>query len=85
MALQGLVRATVGVDFVLSLKLADLEKAEKCLGQLGLRSRLPISARDFFTMRKEYIDQRNLIAWSFVDYINPANQVDILINKKNSD
>jgi predicted nucleotidyltransferase len=32
-------------------------------------------------MRKEYIEQRNLIAWSFVDYQNPSRQVDILITE----
>lgn len=32
-------------------------------------------------MRKEYIENRNLIAWSFVDYQNPSRQVDILITK----
>ncbi len=32
-------------------------------------------------MRKEYIEERNLIAWSFVDYKNPTRQADILITK----
>lgn len=32
-------------------------------------------------MRKEYIENRNLIAWSFVDYKNPLRQADILITK----
>ena len=32
-------------------------------------------------MREEYIANRNLKAWSFVDYANPSRQVDILITK----
>lgn len=32
-------------------------------------------------MRREYMENRNLLAWSFVDYKNPARQVDILIHK----
>jgi hypothetical protein len=80
LALQGLVRATMDVDFVLSLKQSDYEKAEKVLGQLGLQSRLPIRAHEVIKMRKEYIENRNLLAWSFVDFKNPAKQVDILIN-----
>lgn len=81
LALHGLVRATMDVDFVLSLKQADFEFAEKALGSVGLQSRLPIRAQDIIKMRKEYIENRNLIAWSFVDYKNPSRQVDILITK----
>jgi hypothetical protein len=81
LALHGLVRATVDVDIVLSLKLDDFEKAEALLLKIGLQSRLPIRAQDIIKMRTEYIKNRNLIAWSFVDYKNPARQVDILINQ----
>ncbi len=79
LALHGLVRATVDVDLVLCLKQEDFEKAEKALAQIGLKSRLPVRAEDIIKMRKEYINNRNLLAWSFVDYKNPHRQVDILI------
>lgn len=81
LALHGLVRATVDIDFILSLTQKDFELAEKVLAQLGLKSRLPVRAQDIIKMRKEYIENRNLLAWSFVDYNNPARQVDILITK----
>lgn len=81
MALHGMVRATMDIDFVLSLRQADFELAEKALGSIGLKSRLPIRAQDVIKMRKEYIENRNLIAWSFVDYQNPSRQVDILITR----
>jgi Nucleotidyl transferase AbiEii toxin, Type IV TA system len=81
LALHGLVRATMDVDFVLSLRLADFERAEAALGSIGLKSRLPIRAQDVIKMREEYIEKRNLLAWSFVDYSNPARQVDILITE----
>jgi hypothetical protein len=81
LALHGIVRATMDVDFVLSLKLSDFELAEKALGKVGLQSRLPVRAQDIIKMRKEYIENRNLMAWSFVDYKNPSRQVDILITK----
>lgn len=81
MALHGLVRATVDIDFVLSLKQNDFEKAEKILLSLGLQSRLPISAKDVIMMRKEFIEKRNLLAWSFVDNKNFTRQVDILITQ----
>ena len=81
LALHGLVRATIDVDFVLTLKLPDFELAEKVLGQLGLKSRLPVRAQDIIKMRQEFIKNRNLLAWSFVDPQNPSRQVDILITK----
>ncbi|MGZ3746173.1 MAG: nucleotidyl transferase AbiEii/AbiGii toxin family protein [Pseudobdellovibrionaceae bacterium] len=81
LALHGVVRATVDVDLVLNLKQNDFERAEQALGKIDLQSRLPIRAQDVIKMRKEYIENRNLIAWSFVDYKNPTRQVDILITK----
>jgi len=81
LALHGIVRATMDVDFVLTLKQSDYETAEKALGKINLQSRLPIRAQDVIKMRLEYIENRNLIAWSFVDYKNPSRQVDILITK----
>ncbi|HEY8269813.1 MAG TPA: hypothetical protein VIG33_02925 [Pseudobdellovibrionaceae bacterium] len=72
LALHGLVRATMDVDLVLNLKQSDFEQAETALGKIDLQSRLPIRAQDIIKMRKEYIENRNLIAWSFVDYKNPT-------------
>ena len=81
LALHGIVRATMDVDFVLSMRQSDYERAELALKKIGLQSRLPIRAQDVFKMRKEFIEKRNLIAWSFVDFSNPSRQVDILITK----
>ncbi len=81
LALHGIVRATVDVDLVLNLTLADYEKAEKALLEIGLKSRLPIRSQDVIKMREEYIKNRNLIAWSFVDFQNPTRQVDIIITE----
>jgi len=79
LALHGIVRATMDVDFVIKLRQKDYQLAEEALGEIGLQSRLPISAHDVIKMRKEYIKNRNLMAWSFVDYQDPSRQADILI------
>lgn len=81
LALHGIVRATMDVDLVLSLTLKDFELVEKAFQKIHLKSRLPIRAQDVIKMRNEYIEQRNLFAWSFVDYQNPSRQVDILITE----
>jgi hypothetical protein len=85
MALHGLVRATIDIDFVLKLTKRDFEAVEQILQKIGLQSRLPVRAKDIISMRQEYIEDRNLIAWSFVDYKNPTRQIDILITKDLSD
>lgn len=81
LALHGIVRATVDIDLILRLNKTNFEAAEKIMNKLGLTSRIPVRAHDVIVMREEYIKNRNLIAWSFVDYKNPTRQIDILITK----
>lgn len=79
LALHGIVRATVDIDLVISLRESELQKAEDALKRLGLTSRIPVSAKEIANFHEEYRTNRNLIAWSFVDYKNPARQVDLLL------
>lgn len=79
LALQGLVRATVDVDIVISLDLKSLEKVESALKKINLESRIPVRAKDIYQFREEYIKNKNLVAWSFINPINPTEQLDILI------
>lgn len=79
LALHGIVRATMDVDFVVSLEESHLMKAEQALRELGLQSRIPVRAKDLAEFHEEYRKHRNLIAWSFVDFQNPSRQVDLLI------
>ena len=80
-ALHGAIRGTVDVDIVIALTKASLEGAESALGNIGLQSRLPITAEDVYRFRKEYIENRNLVAWSFINPDNPIEVVDILITE----
>lgn len=80
-ALHGFVRGTVDLDLVIALESQAFEKTEKALHSIGLKSRLPVSAHEVFQFRKEYIEKRNLIAWSFYDPIHPAHLVDIIITE----
>lgn len=79
LALHGIVRATIDIDLVISLSPENLKKAEDALKSLGLQSRIPVRAEDIAKFKDEYIRDKNLMAWSFVDYKNPTRQVDILI------
>lgn len=79
-ALHGGIRGTIDVDIVISWTLDNLKKVENALTKLGLVSLLPLDSSSVFHFRKEYIEKRNMIAWNFYDPINPANQLDIIIN-----
>ncbi|MCI0409391.1 MAG: hypothetical protein L0191_12675, partial [Acidobacteria bacterium] len=68
-ALHGAVRGTVDVDLVIRFKAVDFQRTERALVSLGLQSRLPITAAEVFQFREEYLQNRNLRAWTF---INPA-------------
>ena len=57
-----------------------LVATELALHELGLVSRLPITATNVFQFRDEYIENRNLIGWNFYNPDNPSEQVDVVIN-----
>jgi hypothetical protein len=78
-ALHGAVRGTVDLDFVIALEQSQFEAVELALQRLGLEPRLPVTAAEVFQFREEYIQRRNLTAWSFINPDNPLEVVDILI------
>ena len=78
-ALHGAVRGTIDLDIVLTLSEKNLWSSEKVLIKLGMVSRLPVTASEIFRFRQEYIRERNLIAWSFLDPQDPSHVVDIVI------
>jgi hypothetical protein len=80
-ALHGAVRGTVDVDLVIRLRKNDFVAAEAALKGLGLLPRLPVTAEEVFQFREEYIEKRNLIAWSFVNPDHPIEIVDILLTE----
>jgi hypothetical protein len=78
-ALLGAVRGTVDVDIVLAQRREQFLAAEAALWGLGLKSRLPLTAGEVFDHREDYVRDRNLLAWSFINPTNPTELVDVLI------
>ena len=78
-SLHGAVRGTVDLDIVVTLSEENLSRAEQALSQIGLDPRPPLNPRDIIQFREEYIKNRNMLAWRFVNPYNPAEIVDILI------
>ena len=80
-ALHGVVRGTVDIDIIIQLNKSSMVNAEKALKELGLESKLPVNAEEVFNFRKEYIKNKNMLAWNFTNPQNPADSVDILITE----
>ncbi|MBW2275327.1 MAG: hypothetical protein JRG96_18835 [Deltaproteobacteria bacterium] len=77
--LHGAVRGTVDLDLVIALEKRQFRAAQKALTSIGLAPRLPVDADQVFDFREEYIENRNLFAWSFIHPHDPTKLVDILI------
>ena len=80
-ALHGAVRGTVDIDIVLRWTKKNLFAAEAALRDVGLQSRLPLKGDEVFDFREEYIKNRNLLAWNFVNISNPTESVDIILTE----
>lgn len=78
-ALHGAVRGTVDIDVVLAWNRKSLTAAEQALSDIGLVSRLPVTAGEVFEFRDEYVRNRNLTAWNFYNPDDLSEQVDIII------
>ncbi len=84
-ALHGVVRGTVDIDLVIALNRRSFQQADKAMRSLGLLPRLPVEPDEVFSFREEYIQNRNMIAWAFVNPDNPLEMVDILITEDAGD
>jgi hypothetical protein len=80
-ALHGAVRGTVDVDLVIRLRESDFLRTERALRSLGLQPRLPVTASEVFRYREEYIRNRSLTAWSFVNPALPSEIVDVILTE----
>ena len=78
-ALHGAIRGTVDINLLIQWKLENLKLVQRALGEIGLQSRLPVSPEDIFHSRDEYIKEKNLMTWNFINPDDPSEQVDVLI------
>ncbi|HED15862.1 MAG TPA: hypothetical protein ENI64_03445 [Gammaproteobacteria bacterium] len=78
-ALHGAIRGTIDIDLVITINKPQFIAAEQALLAIDLQPRLPVNADQIFDFREEYISNKNLVAWSFYNPVNPLEVVDILI------
>jgi len=79
LALHGAPRGTIDIDCIISHRKADFLNCEAALKSIGLESRLPVRAEEVFSFRQEYIEKRNMIAWGFVNLLNPLECLNVII------
>ena len=84
-ALHKIPRNTFDVDLVLKLNEANFKNTQKVLNDLGLSSQIPVNAEQVFHFREEYIQNKNLIAWSFVNQLMPSEVVDVILTEDQSE
>ena len=84
-ALHGAVRGTVDVDVAIRLQEAVFQRTEKAFIALGLQPRLPVTASEVFRFREEYVRNRNLRAWTFVNTSLPSEIVDVILTEDPAD
>ena len=53
--------------------------SEAAFRSIGLTPRLPVTAMEVFRFRQEYVTNRNLTAWTFVNAADPSEIVDVIL------
>ncbi len=79
--LHGVPRMTYDIDVVVRTDEPSLRAAAKALGELGLRCRVPIALPSLASAaeRARLEAEKNLVAVTFTDPVDPLREVDILI------
>jgi len=80
-ALHGAVRGTLDVDLVVRRTEKDFARVEAALKSIGLESRVPVSAAEVVQFREEYIKNKNMMAWGFVNPHRTSEMVDVILTK----
>lgn len=80
-SLHGVVRGTIDIDLIVHINRKHFIDLAKAFKRMGLESRLPVTAEQVFDFREEYIQNRNMIAWSFYSPTSPMDVVDVILTE----
>lgn len=79
MALHGAVRGTLDIDLITEWSPENFVLIKEALGDIGLSPRIDIDAQELFVFREKYIEEKNMIAWNFLNLKFPIEQVDVIL------
>jgi len=82
--LHGVIRMTADLDLVLNLDTDNLKMFLSTIKSLGYRPRVPVSEKDILdpAKRRQWIEEKNMLALSFYNPNNPLLLVDLLIDQE---
>ena len=81
MNLHGVPRMTADLDLLIDLSEPNLSALLQAFEELGYKPRLPVPASALLDpeRRREWVEQRNLKAFTFVHSLRPLQEVDLLL------
>jgi len=81
MNLHGVPRMTADLDLLAELSSSNLAALIRALEDLGYKPRLPVPATALLDpdRRREWVEQRNLRAFTFVHSLRPLQEIDLLL------
>jgi predicted nucleotidyltransferase len=79
--LHGIVRLTADLDIVIDFRKDNVLKLVDCMEELGYKPRVPVAAIELADeeRRKNWIEEKNMEVFSFLDTKNQLHLVDVLI------
>jgi predicted nucleotidyltransferase len=81
MNLHGVPRMTADLDLLVDLSSPNLATLILVFEELGYKPRLPVPAGALLDpeQRRKWVEERSLIAFTFVHSLNPLQEVDLLL------
>ncbi len=81
--LHGYPRFTGDIDILLALNEENLKKMAAIMEELGYQQRLPVSIEELGDEKqvKEWIDEKGLLAYSFINPSEPEFSVDVIVGE----
>lgn len=82
--LHGIIRMTADLDLVVDLDAGNLKKFLSTIKALGYKPRVPVSEKDILDpkKRRQWVEEKNMLALSFYNPKNPLLLVDVLIDQE---
>ncbi|MDO8520229.1 MAG: nucleotidyl transferase AbiEii/AbiGii toxin family protein [Deltaproteobacteria bacterium] len=79
--LHGIERATADLDLIIHLEVPNVLKFAKLMTRLGYQPKVPVKAEDLADpeKRKSWIDEKNMIVFSFINPKEPQELIDIFV------
>jgi len=83
LVLHGVVRLTADIDIMIDLTKDNIAKFIEVMEKLGFKPKMPIDPAGLYDpkIRKEWLDKKNMIAFSFVHPKDDYKIIDLLINE----